>query len=221
MTKYEFLAVLSEGLKNLPQTERKEILYDYEEHFRIGESKNKSDEEIISELGDPHMILSQYKSNYDGNNFYDKNEKNTRSTYNNYDQSYQNTKDIPHINTNYNKSYRNNSNSDIVKVIITIALILAAIPLGSTVFSVLLSLYGAALFSTFAGIVLIISGLTGGLVLPIISLPLSLPLPALVFLGIGTTALGILIFMFSIWLTKYLYDLLLKLINWIKQELKY
>lgn len=213
MTKYEFLAVLSEGLKNLPQTERKEILYDYEEHFRIGESNNKSDEEIINELGDPHMILSQYKSSFGGSTFeqvnneedYSKNHSNLDS--NNYSNSY------------YKDSYQSSSTSTIVKIIVAILIIIAAIPVGSTVLSILLGLYATALGLTVGGIGMILGGLTGGLALSIISIPFSIPLSALVFIGIGTIALGLLLFMFSIWLTKLGYDLIVKLINWIKQEL--
>lgn len=213
MTKYEFLGILSEGLKSLSQTERKEILYDYEEHFRIGEANNKSDEEIITELGDPHMILSQYKSSYDGNPF---EQNNSNNDYINSDQNFNHTN---YSKSNYNDFYQSNNTSTIVKVIVTILIIIAAIPVGSTVLSILLGLYGTALGLTIGGIGMIIGGLTGGLALSIISLPFSIPLSALIFVGIGTTALGLIIFMFSLWLTKLGYDLIIKLINWIKQEL--
>jgi uncharacterized membrane protein len=212
MTKHEFLAVLSEGLKNLSQTERKEILYDYEEHFRIGESNNKCDEEIISELGDPHMILSQYKSSYDENPFKQVSSKDYSNDHSNLDRKY-------YSNSHYNESYQGSNTSTITKVIVTILIIIAVIPVGSAVLSILLGLYATALGLLVGGIGIIIGGLTGGLALSIISLSVSVPLSALVFIGIGTIALGLLLFMFSIWLTKLGYDLIVKLINWIKEKL--
>jgi len=62
MNKQEFLHILELSLKSLSEQDKKEILYDYEEHFRIGEESGKSDEELILELGDPNNIANQYKT---------------------------------------------------------------------------------------------------------------------------------------------------------------
>jgi len=215
MTKQEFLNTLSEGLKNFPSNERNEILYDYEEHFRIGEASGKSDEEIIGELGDPYMILSQYKSSYDNSNFQSSNnhEKNNNEYSSNnsyYDKNYY-----------YNNSYKRRSSSTATNIIIAILIIIAAIPVGSVLLSLLLALYSTALGFTVSGIGMLIGGLTGGLALSIISVPFSIPLSALIFIGIGTIALGILIFLFSIWLTRLIFDLIKKIFYWLKQEFVY
>lgn len=57
----EFLLQLGEQLIGLNEESKKEILYDYEEHFNVGLSKGQSEEEIINRLGDPKLIASQYK----------------------------------------------------------------------------------------------------------------------------------------------------------------
>ena len=61
MNKDEYLDLLELYLKDLPSDEINDILLDYEEHFRIGISKGKSEEEISKELGSPKYIADNYK----------------------------------------------------------------------------------------------------------------------------------------------------------------
>lgn len=61
MTKGEYIQTLRAVLKELPPEEIEDILYDYEEHFQIGLSKGKTEEEISKELGDPRNIAKMYK----------------------------------------------------------------------------------------------------------------------------------------------------------------
>lgn len=69
MNKKEFLHILEISLSDFDDEEKKEILYDYEEHFRIGEESGKSEYELIKELGDPNKIANQYRtSNKNENN---------------------------------------------------------------------------------------------------------------------------------------------------------
>jgi uncharacterized membrane protein len=63
VNKNEFLITLERSLSNFTNDERREILYDYEEHFRIGEEIGKSEEQLIGELGDPDQIARQYRAN--------------------------------------------------------------------------------------------------------------------------------------------------------------
>ena len=56
MTKKQFLAELAKALKRLPEEERQDILRDFEEHFELGLSEGKSEEEICQALGSPHQI---------------------------------------------------------------------------------------------------------------------------------------------------------------------
>ena len=60
MQKYEFLNKLDISLHALSETDRKDILSDYEEHFAIGISKGRSEEEIARALGDPKVLGREY-----------------------------------------------------------------------------------------------------------------------------------------------------------------
>lgn len=63
LNRREFIEILRSGLKGLPENEIMDILYDYEEHFEIGLSKGKTEEEIAKELGNPKIIAKSYKTN--------------------------------------------------------------------------------------------------------------------------------------------------------------
>jgi len=67
MNKNEFMAKLDKSLRGVPLEERKEILYDYQEHFRVGTEKGKTEEEIISSLGNPRDIGRLHRANYSVN----------------------------------------------------------------------------------------------------------------------------------------------------------
>lgn len=60
MTKTEFLQQLYNLLGVLPADERDDIIADFEEHFSVGASEGKSEEQICSELGDPKSCAAQY-----------------------------------------------------------------------------------------------------------------------------------------------------------------
>ncbi len=62
MNKEEFLGKLSELIKDIPEEEKKDILFDYEEHFRIGLEKGRKEEEIAASLGDPRVIAKQSRA---------------------------------------------------------------------------------------------------------------------------------------------------------------
>jgi len=61
MNKDQFLSQLRRGLGSLPDAEKQEILYDYEEHFRMGLSDGKSEEQIAQSLGNPRVIGNAYR----------------------------------------------------------------------------------------------------------------------------------------------------------------
>ncbi|WP_313757550.1 HAAS signaling domain-containing protein [Tissierella sp.] len=64
MSRKEYLDRLKTYLQGLPIDEIQDILTDYEEHFDIGISKGKSEEEISRELGDPKEIANNYRTTY-------------------------------------------------------------------------------------------------------------------------------------------------------------
>lgn len=63
MNKEEFFREIEKALDKISETERGEILYDYEEHFMIGKENGKTEEEICLELGSPREIANNYLLN--------------------------------------------------------------------------------------------------------------------------------------------------------------
>ena len=55
---------LSGNLKGIGEEDRKDILYDYEEHFRAGLESGRNEEELAAALGDPISLARQMKAGY-------------------------------------------------------------------------------------------------------------------------------------------------------------
>lgn len=64
MTKTEFLQTLERALHKLNEHERKEILYDFEEHFAAGLAEGKTEIDIAKDLGDPKAIAKEILLDY-------------------------------------------------------------------------------------------------------------------------------------------------------------
>ncbi len=64
MNKTEYLKELAQLLKKIPENERKDILYDYQEHFEVGTDEGKSEEDIIKDLGSPKVIARELLAHY-------------------------------------------------------------------------------------------------------------------------------------------------------------
>lgn len=62
MNKKIFLEKLEKNLKGLPEMEIKDILFDFEEYFDIGISKNRTEKELSLSLGDPKALAKQLKA---------------------------------------------------------------------------------------------------------------------------------------------------------------
>jgi len=60
MNKDTFLSELKRSLGRMPESERKDVLYDYEEHFRMGAADGKSEEQVAASLGNPRLIGKSY-----------------------------------------------------------------------------------------------------------------------------------------------------------------
>lgn len=74
MNKAEFINKLSKALRGIPESERQDIISDYEEHFNIGIEEGRTEEEISESLGNPNKLSKQLNANF----FIDKaGEKNT------------------------------------------------------------------------------------------------------------------------------------------------
>lgn len=64
MNKDDFLFRLKSDLNEIPESERNEILADYEEHFVIGLEKGRTEEDIVKSLGNPKTLAKQLKATY-------------------------------------------------------------------------------------------------------------------------------------------------------------
>ncbi|NDI35995.1 DUF1700 domain-containing protein [Chengkuizengella sediminis] len=64
MSKNDFLNQLEFLLKDVYESDKNEILYDFLEHFDIGLSNGKSEEELVRELGDPKVIAKDLLADY-------------------------------------------------------------------------------------------------------------------------------------------------------------
>lgn len=62
MDKNSFLKLLDERLKNLTDSERKDILYDYEEHISAAVFNGEKEEDVIAKLGSPELIARQFSA---------------------------------------------------------------------------------------------------------------------------------------------------------------
>ncbi|MCX6344133.1 MAG: DUF1700 domain-containing protein [Armatimonadetes bacterium] len=61
MNREQFLSQLRLNLGNMPDADKQDILFDYEEHFRIGLTDGKSEEQIAESLGNPRVIGNSYR----------------------------------------------------------------------------------------------------------------------------------------------------------------
>ncbi|QVK19140.1 DUF1700 domain-containing protein [Mycoplasmatota bacterium] len=64
MNKREFMKVFNEQLKGIPEQDKKDILYDYEEHFTIGMNEGREEEDIAKSLGHPKSLAKEMRANY-------------------------------------------------------------------------------------------------------------------------------------------------------------
>ncbi len=61
MQREEFLKKLEQLLRNMPEAERKDVLYDYQEHIQIAVENGLDEEKVIESLGTPETIAKQYR----------------------------------------------------------------------------------------------------------------------------------------------------------------
>ncbi len=183
MNRRDYIDQLKTYLQGLPIDEINDILSDYEEHFDIGISKGKSEEEISSELGNPREVASNYKTTYKPNS----NRINTNAT--------------------------NISNDGARRLLIALLLIAfnVIIILGPFLglIGILIGVYAIGVSFIFAGIVIFF-----GVPITVFS---PIPTPSVltsISFGIGFIALGILVIILSVYLTKGFYKLTRKYIDW-------
>lgn len=64
MNQNEFFNILMDGLKDFPETKLSDIISYYDNKFSHGLTLGKTEEEIITELGNPNLIVNQYRSEF-------------------------------------------------------------------------------------------------------------------------------------------------------------
>lgn len=184
VNKSDFLNTLEDALNNIPYEDKKEIMYDYEEHFRIGAENGKTEDEICKSLGDPKVLAKLYKANY----------------------TFEIAREQP-------------SSKNILRAVFS------TISLGFLnlvfVFGPFIALCAVVLAFFMSGFAVTISGISLFLSTFIpwfshhmhIGLSYISPL-AKIFLGIGTTSLGILFIIADLYIAKYFYKGTIKYLKW-------
>ncbi|WP_160683565.1 DUF1700 domain-containing protein [Clostridium sp. C2-6-12] len=64
MNQNEFFNILMDGFKDFPESKLRNIISYYDNKFTQGIAQGKTEEEIAAELGNPNLIVSQYKSEF-------------------------------------------------------------------------------------------------------------------------------------------------------------
>jgi uncharacterized membrane protein len=64
MNKREFLDALSKQLNKVPEHDRREMLYDFEEHFELALESGKTEGEVAESLGNPKVIAKDLLVEY-------------------------------------------------------------------------------------------------------------------------------------------------------------
>lgn len=185
MNRIEFISNLRFNLQGTNSSEVEDILSDYEEHFDIGLSKGKTEEEISKELGDPKDIAKSYRSTYDT----PYNERTDRD-----------------INRDINREPTNN-----ILMILLVIFVNLVVVLGPyfAILGVILSFFVAGLSIAFSGVALMF-----GIPFNFIHYISNPSLLTSISFGIGLLALGILGVILTIFLAKWFYGLTIKYIKW-------
>lgn len=218
MNKSEFLKIISEGLNDFPSQELDEIIYDYEEHFRSAMSDGKTEEEIIGSLGDPFVIVNQYRSGYVQSV---PQYKSSNNKSNDYNKGYSNNS---YKNASYNDVPPNRPKSDpnTINTILKIAIAIFAVILigpfglagGASLFALAVTLVVIPFALSLSGIALLLG--KSGLSLFGFAVPQFLadfPTSVIVLGTIGSIAATILVTILSLYLIKAFIILIKKLYN--------
>lgn len=184
MNRDEYINKLRINLQGLPNSEIQDILSDYEEHFQIGISKGKSEEEISKELGDPKEVAKGYRAT---------NKTSER--------------------VNEGSNYTSNTNDSTRKFLISLLLIgvnlIVLFGPVMAVFGIMMGIFGMGIGFTFGGIGLIFRLPFGFFITnayPHILTSLGM--------GIGLSSLGILTLILAVFLIKLLFKLASRYIKW-------
>lgn len=214
MNKEDFLKELERHLEGFSEEEKKEILYDYEEHFRIGFDNGKTEAELIEELGDPLSIANQYNSS-SGFEKVIVSDNNAEAEPVLYAPAIETTANANPYNHKY-KDPLDPERSIFPSLLAAVSLLLFNVLFVLWIFiglgSALIGLFSGAIASFFGGIVFTLGGIFGPIFGNFFDTSLS-PVLSILF-GIGTTAFGILFFIGDCYLGKYFIKGTIKYLKW-------
>jgi len=184
MNRKEYLNTLKSYLSGLREGELREILLDYEEHFNIGCEKGKTDDEISLELGTPKEVAESILS----------------------------TIHADANNTNVTSQDKNPNDSArrflIFLLLLGLNLVFILGPVAAVI-GIIIGIFGTGIGFVVGGVGLIFgapfAGLVSGIAPGIITS---------VSFGIGLGALGGLVFILGIVLSKLFYRLMSMYIDW-------
>jgi uncharacterized membrane protein len=202
MNKEQFMKTLDETLNSFTWQEKKEIMYDYEEHFRIGLENGKTEEELIEELGDPRSIADQYKTASSSET--QGNIQPVYSSYNNGSTSYRET----------SSRAENVSISVIAVISLLIFNLIFIIGPYLGLAGGLIGLFAGAIGAFFGGVALTFGTMFAPFINSIGTFTGTVSPTASVLFGIGTMAFGALFFIGDCYLAKYFIKGTIKYVNW-------
>lgn len=181
MDRVVFLNQLRHSLNGLSEDEINDIIQDYEEHFEIGLSKGKSEEEIPRELGNPKDIAKNYINSSVENN----------------------------INKPVNTNTVNSGRKLILFILLGLFNLIIVLGPYLGIIGILLGVFALAFGFFFIGI-----GILFGAPFVAFGNIQQFHILTVFSFSIGFIALGILVFILSIYLAKLLYKLTVKYVRW-------
>lgn len=204
MNKSEFLKTLEVALIDFRDDEKKDILYDYEEHFRIGEEKGKSESELISELGNPEDIAEQYRTS-------------SSSEINNSDTNYRTVNDETTSNNMY-AGYNETSKSVGASILAILALILFNVIIFLAPYlaaaGVIVALFAGSIAIALGGVAATFSVVIAPLIPNYVNAPNLIGSVGVFFIGIGTVAFGALLVIAVCYIIKYFCKFTVRYAKW-------
>jgi len=182
VNKNEFIKALEANLEGIPAADKSEILYDYEEHFRMGMEQGKTEEQVAEALGNPRTIGKQFRA----------------------------TVAVEQAQTN--ASTGNILRAVVAVISLGFFNLVFVLGPFMGIVGVLIGIFAAAGAFVVAGLAVLVSAFAFPLVGPYLSLPsffLANPI-GLIALSLGLTSLGLLLFIGNFYLAKLFYRLTVK-----------
>lgn len=230
MTQNEFFNILMDELKELSELKIEKIIFYYKNRFSYESSIGRTEEEIIKDFGDPHLICKKY-INQSQDFEITKNENNSSFNNTGLNQIALNNKYIQEINMSINKKNNNikydykkkvnlNKNGTkssphvdkFLKFCIIILSLMIFFPLVTSIVGIIIGILGITL-SLLAGSIGILIGGTFTSLIRIPHIPqiiTNFPYPAIILFTLGSITLSILLIFIFYYSCKFFFRLFTK-----------